>query len=168
MKPFYVVAALAVLAGTHLNRAITDDAPAASGPSCEIPEPRNSMHLRPEVVAASAARFMNLCMETNVALVYAGDSRLVHNITIPGKLIGRGPDDFYPPAAKELGQHGTVSLSYVVEIDGRTSLSAILKSSGFHALDDAALKFVRNISYKSPAYLDSTPVRFYTIMRVEF
>jgi hypothetical protein len=100
---------------------------------------------RAEVYRVAVSWRAALCVESNGALVYAGDSRLVHNITRPGKLIGRGIDNFYSPTAREFGQHGLVFLSYVVEIDGRTSLPAILKS-----------------------HLDSAPVRFYIIMPVEF
>jgi hypothetical protein len=51
------------------------------GIACEVGEPLNRSHLSAETVAASIARFMKRCMESKGAMVYAGDSRLVHNLT---------------------------------------------------------------------------------------
>jgi len=168
VKPLYVVAAVAVLASTNLNRAEADDPPATSGPSCEIPEPLNASDPSADLIAARVARYMKLCMDSKGALIYGADPRLVHDITFPGKVIGRGVADFLPAITRSPTYHGEVLLSYVVEIDGRTSLVAVLKSSGNPAVDDGALKFVQNLSYASLAYLDFMPVRLYIAMHVRY
>jgi TonB family protein len=137
---------------------------AASGPLCEIPDADISSEFASDIVAASVARFMKLCMESNGALIYGDDHRLVHGITIPGKLLGPGMEKFYPATSLLLRQSRTTIVSYVVETDGRITSAAILKSSGYRLLDEASLNFVAHLSNASPAYLDFTPVRFYTVM----
>lgn len=167
MKPLYAFAALALCVNslTHANE---DDAPVSSAPSCEVGQPADSGKLSPELLAAAKARFMQLCLERHGTLVYDGDSRLVHNITKPGKLTGLGVEKFLPALTTSPYNHGTVVLSYVVEIDCRTSSAAVLKSSGIPSVDDGALKFVGHLSCATPAYLDFTQVGFYTIVRIRY
>ena len=168
LKPFYAVAALTVWVSTNAIGAKADDAAASSGPSCEVGDPLNTVRLSPAQLAASGALFMKLCMESSGALVNGDDSRLVHSLTQPGKYSGHGPQDFYPATAIRLGQEGRIFVAFVVEIDGRTSSATVIKSSGYPRLDDAALQWIRNVTYESPAYLDFTPARMYKVMYVDF
>jgi len=168
LKTYCAVAAFALSAGTYCGPAMADDAPASSGPSCEIGEQLPMKDLSPKQIAAKDALFMKLCMESNGALVNGDDLRLVHNLTKPGKFTGRGAHEFYPSDAEIRGQRGSIFVTYVVEIDGRTTSPTVIRSSGYTQLDKAALEFIGNITYKSPAYLDFTPVRIYTAMIVDF
>jgi TonB family protein len=168
LKPFYAVAVLAVMSGTNVVRAIADDAPAASSPSCEFDESHNMKALSPVQNAANRARFMELCVQSNGTLINGINPLLAHNLTMPTNIVGRGPQEFYPPVAQMQGKQGTIWLAYVVETDGRITSPAVIKSSGNSLLDDAALKFIRNITYKSPAYVDFMPVRLYSAMSVVF
>lgn len=52
----------------------------------------------------------------------------------------------YPEIAAELNQQGTVTVKFLLFPDGHLSDIAILKSSGFTVLDEAALLAVRSIS----------------------
>lgn len=167
VKPFYAVAALAVLAGSSMNLAKADDAPATSGPSCNVGEPRPVMDFSAAQMAARNALFMKLCTASNGALVNGDDSQLAHNLTMPAMHIGPSASDLYPEGASR-GQQRTVFVAFVVELDGRTSLATVIKSSGSSRLDAAAVEFVKQLSYKSPAYLDFTPVRMFTSMRVNY
>jgi TonB family protein len=167
-KLSYAVAALAVLPGGSFMRAKADDAPAASSPSCEIGEPLNRLALSPEQLVASGAMFMKLCRESGGAIVNGDDSRLVHDLTLPGKIMGPGSRDFYPPISARHGEQGTILVSFVVETDARTSSAVVLESSRNARLDKAALEFVASLTFKSPAYRGFTPVRMYSVLRVDF
>jgi TonB family protein len=102
-------------------------------------------------------------------LVNGDDSRLIHDITLPEKARRqRDPGDFYPIAANKQGLEGWVLVSYVVEADGRTSWAGVLRSSGSPLFDDAALEYVKSVTYESPAYLGFTRVRIYLVMPVVF
>jgi TonB family protein len=171
VKQSFAVAAIATLAGTSLIHAVAEDIPATSSPSasaplCKTPEPSKSTHLAPEVLATSVARFMQLCTDSNGGLVFGGDSRWANRLKIPGKFRYERDFEKFVPAGAMLGYNKQVIVSYVVELDGRTSLVAVIGSSGDPAVDKGAVQFVKNFSYGSPAYLDSTPVRFYTSMRL--
>ncbi len=64
----------------------------------------------------------------------------------------------YPVVAQELGLHGRVIMSFVVEIDGSIGDVQLLK--GIHwLLDDAALDVVRKMPNWEPGQLDGNPVR---------
>jgi TonB family protein len=168
LNPFYAVAALALLASVHSIPANANDVPTASAPSCEISEPLNPSHLSPELLAARGATFMKVCTESNGELIDTYDSRLVHNLTQPGKMIGPIPTDFYPAESIKRDEQGTIYISCVVETNGRTSSVAVLKSSRIVRLDKTALKWAKVVVFSSPAYLDFTPIRVFTVLRVVF
>lgn len=157
-----------LLAGAPFMCANADDAPASSGPSCEGGEARNLKGLSQEELAASNARFMRLCMEGNGELINENDPRISHRITRPKSLIGRGLNEYYPRDMEIHGQQASLFISYVLEIDGRPTSPAIVKSSGSSEFDDAALKWISGIVFKPPARLDGMPIRMYSVMRVSF
>jgi protein TonB len=68
----------------------------------------------------------------------------------------RQPD--YPPAAKRLGQTGTVVVKFLIEVDGTVADSAIETSSGYPRLDDAAREALALCSFK-PGTVDGQPER---------
>ena len=68
----------------------------------------------------------------------------------------RQPD--YPPAAKRLGQTGTVVVKFLIDIDGSVADSAIETSSGYPRLDDAAREALALCSFK-PGTVDGQPER---------
>jgi len=168
LKLFYAVAALAVLTGTDLIQAKADNAHAASGPSCDAGGILYPMALSSEQKAAADARFTKLCIESSGPLVDSGDSRLKHDLTLPGRAISPNMLDLYPPTARSgpSGLEGTIWVSYVVETDGRTSSASVIKSSGNAQLDKAAIKYVERSKHQSPGYMGFTPIRVYTYMRV--
>jgi periplasmic protein TonB len=49
----------------------------------------------------------------------------------------------YPAAAKSRGEHGIVHVLFRLDRQGRVTGSRIVRSSGFKALDNAALELVR-------------------------
>ena len=79
----------------------------------------------------------------------------------------RSPQPEYPASARKRRLQGVVLLAVHVSAGGRAESVAIKKSSGFEALDEAAIKAVRGWTFK-PARLGDTaipadievPVRF--------
>src|SRR5580704_48401 len=92
-------AALVVLASTGVICAYADDAPAASGPSCEFDESRNMKALSAVENAANRARFMELCKQSNGTLVNGINPLLAHNLTMPEHVVGHGLQEFFPHSA---------------------------------------------------------------------
>src|SRR6202012_5889390 len=96
MKPYYAVAAFLLGAGICLPQTKAADPPASTVSACSAPEPVNTAHLPPELLAASTARFMKLCVLSQGPLVYDDNSRLIHSLTKPGKLLGPSPQSIVP------------------------------------------------------------------------
>jgi TonB family protein len=167
MKLSSAVAALVLLAASSFTHVMAYDASSPSVASCAYGEPSDGSTLAPEVVALRRAVFMKLCEQLNGALVNGGDSHSGH-LKQPGKIIGPNIGTFYPPESVRHNETGTVVIAFVVETDGRISRAALLKSSGYPALDKAALAWLSQVRYETPAYLDSTPVRVYLVTNVDF
>ena len=64
----------------------------------------------------------------------------------------------WPAASKAAKEHGTVTLEFGVTVDGKTTSSAIVKSSGFRALDEAARDGLKLCPFQ-PAIKDGKPVQ---------
>jgi TonB family protein len=64
----------------------------------------------------------------------------------------------YPRAAFEKRQEGTVKMQFTVGANGKLVGSAVVKSSGFRELDQAALQSLIHCRFK-PAYRDGKPVQ---------
>lgn len=157
-----------MLVAANVNLAKADDAPQSSAPSCKFGEPENTEELTSEVLAASDARFMKLCIESRGALVNGDDTRLVHNLTQPGRSVGPSPRTILPTVLLHaIARKLRIYLSYVVETDGQVSSAAILQSCGFQDVDAAAVRWANSMKRESPAYLDFTRVRMYSVMRLD-
>lgn len=63
--------------------------------------------------------------------------------TPPRQVKGRIKDSDYPREAEELGVGGTVSVRYVVDVDGRVPDCRVTHSSGSRALDTATCDLIR-------------------------
>jgi protein TonB len=74
---------------------------------------------------------------------------------MPNYLKNRPP--VYPRLAIELGYEGTIILNVEVSSEGRCANIQIVKSAGYSILDNAALKAVRQWSFK-PASLLNRPI----------
>ena len=64
----------------------------------------------------------------------------------------------YPRAARDKHQEGTVKMQFTVGTNGKLVGSAVVKSSGFRELDQAALQALIHCRFK-PAYRDGKPVQ---------
>lgn len=77
------------------------------------------------------------------------------------------PAPFYPRIARRQGQEGKVLLDVVVDEDGKSLTVTIIQSSGHKALDDEAVKTVRNWKFV-PARRDGKLVQANVIVPIEF
>ncbi|HEY8024273.1 MAG TPA: energy transducer TonB [Burkholderiaceae bacterium] len=62
----------------------------------------------------------------------------------------------YPRAAMQRGEHGVVKMQFTIGANGKLVGSAIVKSSGFRDLDQAALNALIHCRFK-PAYRNERP-----------
>jgi TonB family protein len=170
LKPFCAVAVITLWVSAGLTQAMADDAPASSGASalsCEYGQPSDINTMSPEVLAVSRTVFMKICGLFNGELLNGRDSHSGH-LKQPGKIIGTDVGVSYPPVSMMRHETGTVVMAFVVETDGRVSREALLKSSGYPNLDNAALASQSSVRYETPAYLDDTPVRVYLVRSINY
>ena len=64
--------------------------------------------------------------------------------------------DDYPPSSMRNEETGTVTLSFLIGVDGRVADSKIVKSSGFRDLDKAAVSGISRCRFK-PGMVDGKP-----------
>lgn len=77
------------------------------------------------------------------------------------------PRPAYPEAARRRGEQGTVTCQLTIARDGRVLEVAVVTSSGFAALDEAALKALRKWRFESLERL-TTKDRAYALQRLTF
>jgi protein TonB len=70
----------------------------------------------------------------------------------------------YPSASRRLEEEGTVTLKFLVGVDGRVKESAVDKSSGFKRLDEAARQGLAKCQFK-PGTENGQPVEGWASMR---
>jgi periplasmic protein TonB len=70
----------------------------------------------------------------------------------------------YPSASRRLEEEGTVSLRFLVGVDGKVLQAEVDKSSGFRRLDEAARAGLAKCQFK-PATLDGKPEQAWASMK---
>jgi len=70
----------------------------------------------------------------------------------------------YPSASRRLEEEGTVSLRFLVGVDGKVIQAEVEKSSGFRRLDEAARAGLAKCQFK-PATLDGKPEQAWASMK---
>ncbi len=73
----------------------------------------------------------------------------------------------YPPGARLRGEEGSVTVRATVNSSGKTQSAEVLRSSGFPALDKAAVNAVRRARF-IPAQKDRLAVKSQTILAFRF
>jgi protein TonB len=74
----------------------------------------------------------------------------------------------YPPASRRAGEAGTVQLRCFVNESGKCSEVAVVKSSGYDKLDEAAVKEVQRNWRFVPGKEDGKPVAAWHTFAVTF
>jgi protein TonB len=93
--------------------------------------------------------------------------------SLAGAIVDEEPDylsnpaPLYPQAARDQEQEGLVILDVIVGTDGRAESIRISSSSGYHLLDDAALKAVHNYRFRT-ALLNGIKVRSHVQVPIRF
>ncbi len=70
----------------------------------------------------------------------------------------------YPSASRRLEEEGTVSLKFLVGVDGKVLQAEVEKSSGFRRLDEAARAGLAKCQFK-PATVDGKPEQAWASMK---
>jgi TonB family protein len=112
--------------------------------------------------------YADMCRESNVPLVFAGDPGVKSRLQIPSGGHRLTEDDIYPDRARHLGFEGPVAVAFVVEPDGTVQHSKIVQSSGHQLLDYAEWMYWKQYKFDSPGRLDGAPARVLVVERMNF
>jgi TonB family protein len=74
----------------------------------------------------------------------------------------------YPKSARENNNEGTVTISFIVEIDGSLSNFTLKRSSGHSVLDAEAIRVAKLMPNWAPGYQQGKPVRVNQTLPVRF
>lgn len=74
------------------------------------------------------------------------------------------PEPVYPSIALRLGEHGAVTLLFLIDVDGRVVESRIEESSGYSRLDEAARRALSRCRF-TPGTVDGVPERAWAPIR---
>jgi len=80
-----------------------------------------------------------------------GEKTLVDAVPVARLAIAHRVDPVYPASAERAGEEGTVLLEIEVDTLGRVMTAHLARSSGFNALDKAAILAVREWRFTRPA-----------------
>ena len=96
-----------------------------------------------------------------------------HGRRFAGRFVAARPDTvawhppYYPPLSRRLSERGTVSLSFVIGVDGQVSDVRLREPTGFLRLDEAALKGAAAWRYL-PATVGGRPIATVATATVTF
>ncbi len=102
---------------------------------------------RKQASAASPARSEPRAGLPNGKAQDAGMTRAAYGALVLAQIRAR---KFYPPAAKEKGQQGTVEVAFRIGASGALASVALTASSGYSILDAAALQILRSVQVPPP------------------
>ncbi|MEX2611133.1 MAG: M56 family metallopeptidase, partial [Gemmatimonadota bacterium] len=125
--------------------------------ACEAPSPQDPLKMSEEVAEAPDAA------ESQAGLpAYTTAPRMANPEEVE-KLI----ETSYPPMLLNAGMGGQVDVSLYVGRDGRVEQMQLKKSSGYEALDKAAMKVAGGIRFE-PAEKDGEPVAAWVSLPIRF
>ena len=84
-------------------------------------------------------------------------------VRVPASMPAACTQPAWPPGEKRRGAQGRVTLHFTVEADGKVSKAAVIRSSGYPALDQAARDALGKCVFQ-PETLDGKPVASKVIM----
>ena len=134
-----------------------------------VPPPEVSVDIA--VDTSNSTAITNATTERPVALPPPPKPAAPASTRTPPSTQGKGAritQPEYPPASRRAGEAGTVQLKCYVKEDGRCSEIAVVKSSGFDKLDEAAVKEVQRNWKFVPAKEDGKPVAAWHTFAVTF
>lgn len=141
---------------------------AGASADCTIDPSRFHFEYPPNVIEARNQFFMIECAKRG-DLVDATDPTLAGRLDPPKKLrLIRKRRDYYPDSAKRRLQQGTSIVAFVVEVDGSVLDVAIVGSSGFEDLDNAAISAYSEMRAEKPGMLNGRPVRLLIVLPLKW
>jgi TonB family protein len=88
-------------------------------------------------------------------------------VRVPASMPAACTPPAWPPGEQRRGAQGRVTLHFTVEADGKVSAAAVISSSGYPALDQAARDALAKCVFQ-PETLDGKPVASKVIMPYEW
>lgn len=88
-------------------------------------------------------------------------------VRVPASMPAACAQPAWPPGEQRRGAQGRVTLHFTVEADGKVSAAAVIRSSGYPALDQAARDALAKCRFQ-PETLDGKPVASKVIMPYEW
>ncbi len=139
--------------------------PQARPEPAERPKPHKPAVARSSASVASASKpgssEAHRVGEANGRAVDVGMSRASYAALVVAQIQAHR---FYPDSARSRGEQGAVGVSFTIGPNGRVGSAAVLRSSGFAELDNAAREILRSISPPPPpggSFSASTTIRFH-------
>jgi TonB family protein len=118
-------------------------------------------------LAARNAFLAQICGGANGDIYLPWDARIKDRFERASK--GHSShDQLYPDTARRQNLQGKVVVAVVVERDGSIQHTAVIESSGYAVLDEAAMTWIKKGDFDSPAKLDGQPVRILIYLPIEF
>ncbi|HYL57771.1 MAG TPA: energy transducer TonB [Candidatus Acidoferrales bacterium] len=152
------VASIAPVAASSAARATRASSAARDGDNVGQPQHRGADSRGPNVSAGSG--------DTGNG---AGDGNQIGDgISIAHADYARNPPPAYPAAARRRAEQGVVTIRVLVGDDGRVERAELAESSGYDALDDAALATVRERWRFIPARRAGLPIESWVLVPIRF
>ncbi len=159
-----------LLADTPPDLVPPQPAPKLSPPPKSLPPPTASVPV-PDVPAPLAAPAANAIAAVSAAPQPAappatsapsGKADAVRTSAVVNSANCEKPE--YPSASRRMEEEGTVSLRFLIGVDGKVIQSEIEKSSGYKRLDEAARAGLSRCQFR-PATVDGKPEQAWASMR---
>ncbi|PUE14395.1 energy transducer TonB [Limnohabitans sp. MMS-10A-160] len=132
--------------------------PTASVPVPDVPAPLAA----PAAHAIAAVSAAPQAAATPAPSAPAGKADAVRTSAVVNSANCEKPE--YPSASRRMEEEGTVSLRFLIGVDGKVIQSEIEKSSGYKRLDEAARAGLSRCQFR-PATVDGKPEQAWASMR---
>ena len=133
-------------------------APTSSVPAPDVPAPQAA----PAANAIAAVSAAPQAAAAPAPLAQAGKADAVRTSAVVNSANCEKPE--YPSASRRMEEEGTVSLRFLIGVDGKVIQSEIEKSSGYKRLDEAARAGLSRCQFR-PATVDGKPEQAWASMR---
>lgn len=150
MKPITTLVAALIVCIAYFGAARAD---------CSVDPSRYHLNYSDQTLAARNSFFLSICGDGEKSVIDLTDPTLKSRIGNPARGSSSKKGPYYPDIAKRRNHQGKTIIAYVVETTGDVESTAVISSSGYDELDDAATDVVKHIHWETPGSLDGRPVR---------
>ena len=143
-------------------------APAVSPPIPKRQQARGRVQPLSEEIIASPLRGLKERADTIVVLPTIRETPDTGApVLLNAEAVARALQRYYPPLLRDAGVGGEVLIWFYVDEEGKVTKTALKKSSGEKALDDAALKVAELLQF-APARKDGQPIAAWIDLPIAF